>query len=672
MWPFSSYPEHSPSDVHGKTYDYIIVGGKYSITQLSSRLVELTDALGGTAGCVIASRLSEDPDVSVLVIDKGHVRDNVVSRMPLLSQNMFLGDVLQVQGDRWSEPITGANGRRNRLWAVEGIGGASRMNAMLWTRGYPGDYAAWSELGLTDWNYEKLEPYFRRMENAVAHPDSKARGHEGDLPNFEECMGDINPGLLILHSQDPWKCDKFRSHSYGPSTVQKLGLQSGKDINDPAAPAMGFFDLDVVIDKRGNRVSALSAYLNKVTAQKRRDRLTICTGAVIFRLEADAQTGTITGVHIRSAKSTHSGEFFVKARREVVLCAGAACTPQLLPLSGIGPAASSESLGTPLVKALPAVGATLFDHYSMPIMLEVPKKETFHLLESVWGLWHILIWLFSGKGFLGLGSMSNTVYLRSDAIDEETMQVKDHDDGGHDRLGASLSRNVPDIEVMFMPNSAVEREVPGRTLMSLYPTLVQPQGSGRVELASKDVLDQPRIIYPMFNNEHDIATARMAVRFAMRLAEELQNSDYPYPAKLLFAPGQDPTALEEWEKAAPAEYVPVAGQHATLSREQDASVRLERGMSKTWKTVTDDEIDDYMRRVSHTSLHFSGTCPMAVDERRGVVDQQLRVYGFSNLRIADTSVFPKIPSCHTMAPVMAMAKRCAEFVKSTWNGKKSQ
>lgn len=136
---------------------------------------------GGTAGCVLASRLSQDPKVTVLVLEKGGVKDNMVSRMPLLSQNMFLGDTLQVQSTRWSEPIPEANGRKTRLWTVEGIGGASRMNAMLLTRGCPGDYARWSdELGLHDWGWTDVEPYFRNLENAVAHPGSKARGHEGE------------------------------------------------------------------------------------------------------------------------------------------------------------------------------------------------------------------------------------------------------------------------------------------------------------------------------------------------------------------------------------------------------------------------------------------------------------------------------------------------------------
>ena len=140
--------------------------------------------LGGTAGCVLASRLSEDPNVSVLLIERGHVKNNLVSRMPLLSQNMFWTDTLQVQNTIWTEPIHGAHGRRNRLWAVNGIGGASRLNAMLWTRGSPEDYTTWSNMGLKDWAWDKVEPYFRRLEN-VARPLDKAeshvRGHGGPI-----------------------------------------------------------------------------------------------------------------------------------------------------------------------------------------------------------------------------------------------------------------------------------------------------------------------------------------------------------------------------------------------------------------------------------------------------------------------------------------------------------
>ncbi|POS76990.1 choline dehydrogenase [Diaporthe helianthi] len=162
MWS-TSYPTSTPTQVDGKTYDYVIVGG-------------------GTAGCLLAARLSEDTDVSVLVLEKGHVKDNLVSRIPLLSQNMFLGDPLQVQSTRWSEPIPEANGRRTRIWTSEGIGGATSINAMLMTRGCRADYVAWSEdLGLSDWGWEQVEPYFRKIENAVDYPESEARGHSGKI-----------------------------------------------------------------------------------------------------------------------------------------------------------------------------------------------------------------------------------------------------------------------------------------------------------------------------------------------------------------------------------------------------------------------------------------------------------------------------------------------------------
>lgn len=445
---------------------------------------------------------------------------------------------------------------------------------------------------------------------------------------------------------------------------------------------MGHFNLDSAIDKHGCRISALTAYLSKTVTSQRRDHLTICTGAMAARLEVDAQTGIVTGVHIRNSKGS-SNEFFVKARREVIVCSGAACTPQLLLLSGIGPADSSEKFGISLVKELPAVGATLSDHYSVPITLEIPRRETFYLLETIWGIWHILLWLLFGKGLFSLTSVSTSLFVRSGAIDKNTMQVKHHDEEGHDNLNASLSRNVPDIEIMAMPTNTVERAIKGLTVMSLYPTFLQPRGSGRVELVSSDPLVQPRIIYPMLSNEHDIASVRLAVRFTMRLADEFQHSGYPYPAKFAFAPGLNLSMLEEYEKAAPAEYLPVPVPVAPLGSDaqkpqvvlevkQDAAVRPRSRENKTWRDVTDDEIDDYSRRVCQTSLHFASTCPMSNDEKSGVVDQQLRVHGFSNLRIADTSVFPKIPSCHTMAPVMMVAERCADLVKATWKGKKSQ
>jgi choline dehydrogenase-like flavoprotein len=110
-------------------------------------------------------------------------------------------------------------------------------------------------------------------------------------------------------------------------------------------------------------------------------------------------------------------EFFVNARREIITCSGAICTPQLLLLSGIGPNASLEPFGIPLTAELP-VGSTLWDHYSIAIMLEVPRKETFHIMQSIWGLWYIWLWLLFGKGLAGFTATTTTLYVRTDAIDK--------------------------------------------------------------------------------------------------------------------------------------------------------------------------------------------------------------------------------------------------------------
>jgi choline dehydrogenase-like flavoprotein len=179
---------------------------------------------------------------------------------------------------------------------------------------------------------------------------------------------------------------------------------------------------------------------------------------------------------------------------------------------------------------------------------------------------------------------------------------------------------------------------------------------GRVEITSKDPLVNPKITHPMFGHIDDLKTARLAVRFTMRLADEFQ-AIYPFSAPTAFAPGNELKSLEDWEKLGQVEVTP--------SKQSVIELPLS---NKTWRDVTDDEIDDYMRRVGHTSLHFSSTCPMGTDETNGVVDQKLIVFGFRNLRIADASVLPKSPSAHTMAPVLMIAERCADFVKGAWEG----
>lgn len=215
----------------------------------------------------------------------------------------------------------------------------------------------------------------------------------------------------------------------------------------------------------------------------------IGTGAVVSRLKIDGSSGLVSGVHIQSSQApADAASFFVQARNEVILCSGAICTPQILLLSGIGPnhreSHSEDHLDIPLVKELPAVGTMFSDHYSFPIMLELPKKETLHVLESVWAVWHFFLWFLFGKGLFANTPMPSAAYVRTGAIDTETMTVKTKEADGADNLDASQPGNRPDVEIMVMPINGLERHVPGHSLFNFHPTLIQPHATGLIELVS--------------------------------------------------------------------------------------------------------------------------------------------------------------------------------------------
>lgn len=258
---------------------------------------------------------------------------------------------------------------------------------------------------------------------------------------------------------------------------------------------------------------------------------------------------------------------------------------------------------------------------------------------------------------MGASSTPKTAFVCSTALDEETMTVNNFENFAD----AFNPTNIPDTEIMVHPVNSLGRPVPGHSLLTFYTTLVQPKSVGSVELVNKDPLTNPRIHHPMFDDPLDMITFRKGIRLTMRWAEEFLKSGYPNPASIAFAPGVNPELLAAWEKDAPSSDEPAAPPPAPgLTFSQGVghlSVKETQSPveDKTWKTVSDDEIDDYVRRISMGSLHSSCTCPMSRDETSGVVDQYLRVHGFKNLRIADTSVFPKIPSGHTMAPTMMVS-----------------
>jgi len=583
---------------------------------------------------------------------------------------------------RFTQPITELGGRPMKVWAAEAVGGTTRINGMLLTRGVPGGYNEWAQsFGLDDWAWDKVEPFFKRSEKAVSHPDSPHRGHSGPMEN----------------RQTRWR---FSSLPYYEKAARAVGLPVERDLNDPNASAQGYFLLDQTVDSKSRRLSAYHAWLNARIAIERRDRLSVCTGVVASKLKIDQKGKQVTGVHLRYARpSGEDKEYLVKARREVIICSGTVCTPQLLMLSGIGPKEQIDGKGIPLVHELPAVGQNLTDHYAVPIMQELPLKDTLHQIRTLWGiLWHLFLYLIFGKGFLADSSTPASIFLRTSAVDDETMTVQSTTQNGISTMDASQPHNIPDIEVMLFAVNGIGDPIPkDLSLSTLFTTLVQPFSRGRIELASTNPRAHPRIRYPALSDPRDVAALRKAARFAMRLADEFVASGYPHPAPLTFAPGMDLDYLDSLYDQDKANKVGVRGTAAVAiavqpeynptpdvsdvigrpdkpsSQEKAAVEKQQAKVAKTdWRTVTDEQIDEYIKRVCVSSLHLTSSCSMSLGPKDGVVDQRLRVHGIRNLRIADASVFPKIPSAHTMAPTVMVAERCADFLKSEWQERKGK
>ncbi|KAL3952867.1 hypothetical protein ACCO45_012810 [Purpureocillium lilacinum] len=303
MWPMSfPYPERRPLDVAWRTYDCVIVGG-------------------GTAGCVLASRLSEDLSVWVLVLGKGYVRDHALSRIPTLSQDFSRND-LQVVKFR-AEPVSEMptdGGRRNVkegivLYGCDGLGGASRINGMMLTRGWVGEYQAWADdLGLDEWGWKDVEPCMPPTYNIEARGAARS-----------------SPGIPLR----PFT-KHFAFYSHMERAMASLNLIKNEDINTSTTTAQGSYHTHTAVDVSGQRHTAYHGYLNKQIALARQDRLSICTGAAVTKVcidtEPDGRLST-RGVFFKAVDgSTGSLEVYVKARREIILCAGALRSPQILML----------------------------------------------------------------------------------------------------------------------------------------------------------------------------------------------------------------------------------------------------------------------------------------------------------------------------------------------------
>ncbi|EIW54978.1 GMC oxidoreductase [Trametes versicolor FP-101664 SS1] len=584
MWPFSDqeiptisleeagvqgYPT-APLDAY--TYDYIIIGG-------------------GTAGSVLAARLTEDPNVSVLVLERGGLANGWMDRVPLISSNPYREGA--PVGRWWTRPVLPTEDRAMEVVCGEALGGTSAVNCMFYTRGPAGDYNRWKELGNPGWGYEDLEPYFAKSESA--------------------------PRIHGTHRA--LRCSVIRA-------AQNAGIPYAEDLSAPSTPAAAYVRHDISQDSSMRRHTPFHVFLSPKVVQACRQRLKICPHALVTRIEVAAPSGDseipaqAVGVHFEAANFRQAGKsFYAHARREVVLCAGALASPQILMLSGIGPKAHLEEKGIWVRRDLPGVGSYLKDHVAVPLTFEAPMKDSLHELETspMKVVKELATYLCTGRGIFSYPFQAVTLYVASCLLDDKS-HISVPVGSNADALNTRVPANCPDLEIMPAANNCTDHDIPRTGVFTLMAAHIRPKSHGSVRLATRNPRTRPDVELGFFSDPADMPTLVKGLRLAMRLAEDMRGQGYPL--KGLIVP----------------------------------------------ETLDYDALDAFARKNMRTCYHYTSTCRMGAEddvEHPGVVDAKLRVHGVRGLRVCDASVFPEIVGAHTMAPVVAVAERCADLMKES-------
>jgi choline dehydrogenase-like flavoprotein len=411
--------------------DYIIIGG-------------------GSAGCVLAARLTEDPSVRVALIEAGPPDSSVLIHCPaglaLLAKNGQANWAFE------TVPQPGLGGRRGYQPRGKVLGGSSSVNAMVYIRGQRVDYDEWAAQGNEGWGWNDVLPYFKRSEH-----------NERGADEFHGTGGPLN----VMDLRSP--------NRFGPVFVQAAvdaGFRHNPDFNGADQEGVGMYQ---VTHKKGERFSAAKAYLTPASS---RPNLQVITGAHTTRILMEGKRAV--GVEYRQGGQVHQ----LKAGREVLLCAGALQSPQLLMLSGIGPAAHLQSNGIAVAHDLPGVCRNLHDHVDVVQVVDAPQlKDLFGLSGA--GILRVIKGIFEWRNFRS--GMLTTNFAEA---------------GGFIKSDPAEQR--PDLQLHFVIGKLVDH---GRKTVfghgySCHVCLLRPQSRGSLQLASADPMAAP-LIDPNFLGEAD-------------------------------------------------------------------------------------------------------------------------------------------------------------------------
>ncbi|MBN9552788.1 MAG: GMC family oxidoreductase N-terminal domain-containing protein [Alphaproteobacteria bacterium] len=527
------------------TFDYIVIGA-------------------GSAGSVLAARLGEDGSRVLVLEAGGHYRD------PLYTLPLLAGRLFEMRRNNWfykSVPQKHLNDRVLFLPRGKMVGGSFIFNGTQYVRGHRSDFDHWRQLGNEGWSFADVLPYFKRSEDWYGG-ETPLHGNKGQLAvRKPPSISPVTQACL--------------------DACAEAGHPPNDDFNGEGQDGFGIYDFNI---KDGRRCTTAVAFLYPAM---KRGNIAVATGAFTRRIVIE--DGAATGVEFEQGGQVRQA----RAAREVVLCAGAINSPQILMLSGLGDSGHLAQKGIPVVRHLPGVGRNMQDHLYVLIGYECLKPVSLiHALR----LDRLAAGMLSAY-FRGIGPIARSPL----------------EAGGFFRARDGLE--APDIQANFVPIMSLKARIWMPWEKSADDTFAgyiwqnRPESRGSIMLDTAHHRDMPLIDPNYLSAEMDRITTRAGLKEMRRIISQ--------PALAAFRGEELPPS---------------------------------RGCE------TDDEIDAFIRENAGTSHHSSGTARMGRDET-AVVDPALRVRGVARLRVADASVMPSVVTGNTNAATIMIAEKAADLIR---------